>query len=190
MEFKVLLNYITSSRTQGKQEKKKWRKDGEEGGENEEDKEGLERWLRPLAVLQQDQGLIPSTHMVAHKHLNCSSGSNTLFWPVWAPGVYMFHVHTCRQDTYTDTNKFKERSEKKGLEGREEEGRKGGRKGRGEEGREGGRGGRRKGRRGRGGEERRETEHTGGSWIESCCKVKETEKQQGLHRKPLLAWSC
>jgi hypothetical protein len=52
--------------------------------------------LRNLAVLPEDSGSIPSTHIVAHSLLELQSqGSNALFWTLWAlhHGVQNTHTH-------------------------------------------------------------------------------------------------
>lgn len=42
----------------------------------------------------QDLGLVPSSHMLIHNHLNSSSrGSKALFQPPWAP-IYTEHINS------------------------------------------------------------------------------------------------
>ena len=62
--------------------------------------------LRALAVLPEDAGLILSPHMVVYKCLKLQSwGSNVFFWLLWAPGMYVVHRHTCKQNTHTQKKK-------------------------------------------------------------------------------------
>ena len=52
---------------------------------------------RALAALPEDVGSIPNILVVAHDLCDsCSRGLRTFFWPVWAPGTYMVHIHLCR----------------------------------------------------------------------------------------------
>ena len=64
---------------------------------------GLEGWqLRALAADADSPGLIPTTHMAAHKCLKPRPrGSNTLFLPSRAQGLHMAHRHTHSKDIHT-----------------------------------------------------------------------------------------
>jgi hypothetical protein len=47
-----------------------------------------------LPALPDDTGSIPSTHMLAYNYYNSSPRvPDTLFWPLWAPGMYVAHRH-------------------------------------------------------------------------------------------------
>lgn len=41
--------------------------------------------LGALAILAKDLGLVPSTHMAAHNHLQFQFRPNTVFWSLRAP---------------------------------------------------------------------------------------------------------
>ena len=53
--------------------------------------------LRALAILEEDSGLVPSTHIVAKVHNSNSRESNTFFWPTQVQGIHMVHMDTCTQ---------------------------------------------------------------------------------------------
>ena len=61
--------------------------------------EGLERapQLRPFVVLTEDPDLFPRTQSEVHNHPQpWFRGSNDLFCPPQAPGMYVVHIHTLR----------------------------------------------------------------------------------------------
>ena len=62
----------------------------------------MAQWLRALTAIQEDPGLIPSTHIAACNCLltvQCHK-INAIFWPHWALGIDMVHRHACRQNTH------------------------------------------------------------------------------------------
>jgi hypothetical protein len=62
------------------------------------------QWLRALTDLAGEPGLIPSSHMAAHNHLNSTfRGSDALYW---AAGTSVVPTYTCRPDTLTQTIKM------------------------------------------------------------------------------------
>lgn len=86
------------------------------------------QWLRVLAALAKNLGLIPSTYMTAQNHVYGSSsiGSDALFWLSWVPTSCTFtHVdththtllkkkemlgvmmHTCNPSTGIESKQFK-----------------------------------------------------------------------------------
>jgi hypothetical protein len=58
----------------------------------------MAQWFIELAVHPKNPGSIPSTHRVAH---NCLKLNNGFFWSLWAPGMHMVHIYTCKQNTHT-----------------------------------------------------------------------------------------
>jgi hypothetical protein len=56
-----------------------------------------------MAVLSEDQGLIPSTNVTTICNLS-SRGFNTFFWPPRAPGRHVVHKDISRQNTHTHKN--------------------------------------------------------------------------------------
>lgn len=52
-----------------------------------------------IAAFAEDWSSVPNTHMEADGHL-LLQGANTLFWPPWALGMYVAHIHTCRPNTH------------------------------------------------------------------------------------------
>lgn len=63
--------------------------------------------LRALAAFPENPGSGPSTHVVAHNHPRRQfQRTQCLLWPPWAPGIEMFHRHTCRQTLHTHTQKI------------------------------------------------------------------------------------
>ena len=63
--------------------------------------------LRALAVLPEDQSLIPRTH-IYWLIVICNSSYRAyraLSWPPWVPDMQVVHRHTCWEDAHT--NKIK-----------------------------------------------------------------------------------
>jgi hypothetical protein len=64
------------------------------------------QWSRMLPALVEDLGLVPSIHVMAHKHCNCNCNSrDATFSPLQAPlahvGMHMhtfWHSHICKMD--------------------------------------------------------------------------------------------
>ena len=54
-------------------------------------------WLTELVAITEDLGSIPNIYIAAHNF--SSKESDTLFWPLKAPGMHMVHKHTCRPNT-------------------------------------------------------------------------------------------
>lgn len=52
-------------------------------------------WFKALAVLGEDPGLIPNTHMTAHSICYSSPrGSDAFSWSSWALGIYIMYRYT------------------------------------------------------------------------------------------------
>jgi hypothetical protein len=51
-----------------------------------------------LAALTEDLGLVPSTHVVAHKTIltPVPREFSTLSWALWTQSIHPVHIHTCR----------------------------------------------------------------------------------------------
>lgn len=63
--------------------------------------EELERGLKPQGALLEDLGSVVSTQWQwATICISSSRGSGAFFWLPWAPGKYMVHRHTYRQNTH------------------------------------------------------------------------------------------
>jgi hypothetical protein len=63
----------------------------------------MAQWLRALAALPGDLGLISSTHMV-DRHCNSSPKRYfAFFWMLWAPGTHLVPIHIYRK-THTHTH--------------------------------------------------------------------------------------
>lgn len=71
----------------------------------------MEQWLRGLAGLPADPGLIHSTHWEAYNYLNTSfRGSHALFQPLLPPVIHVVNRHTYKQNTHTHKKYNKEKS--------------------------------------------------------------------------------
>lgn len=81
--------------------------------DTEENQLRLAQWLRTLAVLPEEQGLIPSTHRSTNNHFNSSfRGSDSVFC---SPGMHCMDMmprheymqHTDAHKIYTNESFFK-----------------------------------------------------------------------------------
>ena len=63
----------------------------------------MAQWLRALAALSEDPGLIPSIHMVAHDHIYVTPATGDQMLSSGCCGHYrhIAHRHTCRPNTHT-----------------------------------------------------------------------------------------
>lgn len=66
--------------------------------------------LKPMASLPEDPGWIASSHKMAQIVCSCTRGSDSLFWPPWAPGMHPIYStpsvsHKNRNDTFIHTMK-------------------------------------------------------------------------------------
>lgn len=63
--------------------------------------QGLTRWpsnQEHLLLLQRTWVRFPEPPWwLKNFYYSSSRGSNALFWILWAPGIYVVHIHTCRQ---------------------------------------------------------------------------------------------
>lgn len=50
----------------------------------------MAHWLKVLAALPKDSGLISNTHMVTYYNSR-SKGYDSLFWPPQEPGMHVVH---------------------------------------------------------------------------------------------------
>lgn len=53
--------------------------------------------INALADLTEDPGSVPGTHMRTHNHLYFRSMWSDAFWPPWAPGTRVLHIHVYMQ---------------------------------------------------------------------------------------------
>ena len=65
----------------------------------------MAQWLRAMAALAKELGLIPSMPMVAHNHLQLQSqGSSALFWPSWALHIHATKIHAGKTHKIMDNS--------------------------------------------------------------------------------------
>lgn len=58
---------------------------------------GVAQWLGALASLEEGLGRILNSHTGTENHLYLQSrGSDTLPWPLWAPGTHRADAHTAK----------------------------------------------------------------------------------------------
>lgn len=65
-------------------------------------------WTRALDHLAEDIGLVSSTYMaLTTAWKSISRKPVTYFWPPQTPGTHVVHIHICRQNTHTHSQKMK-----------------------------------------------------------------------------------
>jgi hypothetical protein len=68
----------------------------------------MAQWLKALAALPEDLGLIQHSHGSSCLSLTPVLGkSNTLLWPLQVSGTHVVQRHTCKQNTPTHKTMYK-----------------------------------------------------------------------------------
>lgn len=60
----------------------------------------MAQWLRTVAILSEDPGMLPNFYLVVHKHLELQF-QGTQCSLLFSEGMHTAHRCTCRQNTHT-----------------------------------------------------------------------------------------